>query len=449
MKTTVALVITVLIACATSPAAAASPEQIATARVRALAWLLAGQASDGSWRSAVGAEVVTTATAVDALRAAGVTTYPYAAGIAWLGNARPSSVDGLARQIAALQPAGVDVAPAAARLAQWRNRALAWGAYDNFDSSFPDTTLAIGALRLAGPEFSEADVTTALCVVLNAQKTGDATVAGSWSWMPAVPFVFGTTPSAASAVGSAAIPTALNVLEIAAIGAAKGWTSRSCGPTYQFATVTTTGLNWLVAFRRNADGGFGEAGTSRVFDTAMVYRALAMLRPADPAISAALDFLIARQSPDGSWNADALQTAAVVVVLGTPPAPLIDTDGDGIPDAVEVLLGKNPSVADSRWAARSGVNPVGGGTRAPSLAPVTTIPAVVLAPPAGDGDLNGDGVVDAADVAIAERIALGVLTPTAAHLSHGDIAPATTPDGVIDVADVARIRRRALGLEGP
>ncbi|WP_051338757.1 hypothetical protein [Sulfuricella denitrificans] len=66
---------------------------------------------------------------------------------------------------------------------------------------------------------------------------------------------------------------------------------------------------------------------------------------------------------------------------------------------------------------------------------------------APDGDLNGDGIVDVADVALAERMALGLVTPTADQLVHGDVAPSGTPDGVIDAADVARIRRKALGLE--
>jgi len=63
-----------------------------------------------------------------------------------------------------------------------------------------------------------------------------------------------------------------------------------------------------------------------------------------------------------------------------------------------------------------------------------------------DGDLNADGVVDVADVALAERIAIGLVTPTANQLLHGDVAPAGG-NGTIDIADVARIRRKALGLE--
>ncbi len=64
-----------------------------------------------------------------------------------------------------------------------------------------------------------------------------------------------------------------------------------------------------------------------------------------------------------------------------------------------------------------------------------------------DGDLNGDAVVDTADVLLAQRIALGLVTPSASQLAHGDVAPAGAPDGVINAADIARIRRKVLGLE--
>lgn len=62
-----------------------------------------------------------------------------------------------------------------------------------------------------------------------------------------------------------------------------------------------------------------------------------------------------------------------------------------------------------------------------------------------DGDINGDAVVDAADVLLAQRIALGLITPTLSQLAHGDCAPAVG-DGVIDAGDLARIQTKALGL---
>jgi pseudomonalisin len=70
--------------------------------------------------------------------------------------------------------------------------------------------------------------------------------------------------------------------------------------------------------------------------------------------------------------------------------------------------------------------------------------------PPHDGDINGDGVVDAADVMLAEQITLGLLTPTANQLAHGDVAPLVNgvpaPDGKVDVSDVLIIERKALGL---
>lgn len=62
-------------------------------------------------------------------------------------------------------------------------------------------------------------------------------------------------------------------------------------------------------------------------------------------------------------------------------------------------------------------------------------------------NLNGDSVVDVADVALAGRFALGLAVPSATQMAHGDVAPAGNPDGVTDAADVARIRGKALGLE--
>ena len=68
---------------------------------------------------------------------------------------------------------------------------------------------------------------------------------------------------------------------------------------------------------------------------------------------------------------------------------------------------------------------------------------VVGTPLQANGDLNGDGKVDAADVHLAERIAVGLIVPSTSQLQRGDI----NGDGVINAADLGRIRRKALGLD--
>jgi hypothetical protein len=72
-----------------------------------------------------------------------------------------------------------------------------------------------------------------------------------------------------------------------------------------------------------------------------------------------------------------------------------------------------------------------------------------------DGDVaplgNRDGMVNVGDALVALRFALGLETPTAEDIEHGDIAPLDSqglpnPDGVINVGDALVILRIALGL---
>lgn len=94
-----------------------------------------------------------------------------------------------------------------------------------------------------------------------------------------------------------------------------------------------------------------------------------------------------------------------------------DTDGDGFDDGQEVSFGSDPL---------DGVN----------------TPA--------NGDVNEDGLVNAGDVVLVSRIAMGLLTPTATQLVRADVAPQNggvpSPDGDINAADVLLVTRKVLGL---
>ncbi len=59
-------------------------------------------------------------------------------------------------------------------------------------------------------------------------------------------------------------------------------------------------------------------------------------------------FLLTEQqkSGDGSWNDDPLATA--MALASFPDIVLPDSDGDGLPDAIETALGSNPYVSDSQ-----------------------------------------------------------------------------------------------------
>lgn len=96
---------------------------------------------------------------------------------------------------------------------------------------------------------------------------------------------------------------------------------------------------------------------------------------------------------------------------------LMDTDNDGFNDDIELIAGSNP--------------------------------LDILSTPA-DGDINQDGSVNTIDLLLATQIALGLKTPTANEMLHGDVAPLNTgvpdPDGMFNAADLLLIQRKVFGL---
>lgn len=63
------------------------------------------------------------------------------------------------------------------------------------------------------------------------------------------------------------------------------------------------------------------------------------------------------------------------------------------------------------------------------------------------GDVNGDGLVDVADVALVQRHVLGLSTLDAEQISSADLSPPGAPDGQLGVADLEAIVREVLQLD--
>jgi hypothetical protein len=301
--------------------------------------------------------VQTTAAVLEAMQNAGIGKGgTYSAGVSWLVNAEPASVDGLARKIKALQVAGRNIAPSLSRLMSLRNSSsrYIWGVYAGFETGFPDTPLALSAVK-AGNSGAYPDRTqllaTTYCEILPSQNAD-----GSW------PYVEPATASPAASLSGAIIPTAYTLIELVSISAATAGFTYSCGTTYNLASAMTNGANWLLT-RKNADGGFGESGQSAVLETALAYLALQAVRPADTALPAARDYLLigaGKPRADGSWAGDPLQTALALKTL--PATVLADTVGNGIPDAVKTALGISTAASAARdvmpgnGQAQSGLN---------------------------------------------------------------------------------------------
>src|SRR3569623_644809 len=483
--------------------------EIDAARVKGLAYLFQSQKGDGSWSANDTLKVQTTATEQEALIHAGIITgQTYGAASAWLANAETASVDSTARKIAALAGTGMNMKPYAQALLTARSASdrQAWGAYPQYGVSFPDTPLGIEAVRLSG--YSYANQSTELknaveCEIMPSQRA-EASGKG-WSYMPRI-----TTGETISMSASALLPTASTLLEVAKLSNTNNWISLYCqGVTYNLGTVLNNGVTYLLT-KQNADNGFGENGVSTPMQTALVYLAIQAVNAAHPALAPAQDYLLigaGQQSADGSWGGDPLSTALVLKTLpALSPNTLTDTDHDGVPDEIELALnnGSSSTSADGRdaqapgngqslpgvnstllaatlrylhpmnplqlspagapsYAITNGMLPPGiamDGTGVLSGTPTqigtfsfsysaangtAALAQLVVNPP--DGDLNDDGQVDVADIALLERIELGLATATPLQQVSADVSPAGAPDNVIDLADLQRLKRMALGLE--
>jgi hypothetical protein len=104
-------------------------------------------------------------------------------------------------------------------------------------------------------------------------------------------------------------------------------------------------------------------------------------------------------------------------------APIVDSDGDGLSDATEAVLGTDPNNADTDG---DGLADGAGG-----IVPLAALPGGV------DGD--GDGFVDGEQD-------LGT-DPTQSNI--GDIAPLGSPDGQINAGDLVVMIRLVTGFELP
>jgi hypothetical protein len=324
--------------------------EIDAARVKGLAYLFKAQKGDGSWFTHDSLKVQTTATALEALTNAGIRSgKTYGAAGAWLANTETASIDSTARKIAALAGTGMNMKPHAQALLAFRTLSdrQVWGAYPQYGMSFPDTPLAIAAIRSSGYSYAGQanEVGNAVaCEILPSQRAG-----GGWSYTRAA------TLEPTGIGSSALMPSAITLLEIATLKTINGWASISCsgGSSYNLSTILNSGVAYLLT-KQNADNGFGENGVSTPLQTALAYLAIQAVNAGHPAIPLAQDYLLTgagQQSPDGSWSGDPLATALVLKTFPTLSTnALIDGDQDGVPDVIEVALnnGTSPTQADGK-----------------------------------------------------------------------------------------------------
>lgn len=328
IRTTLKVCLSSLALVTAASASTPTATQINTSRANGLVWLYKNQQGDGSWSSASGLQVQSTSAVLDAFMNAGIKSgQTFWSGLSVLANARPSSADGRARQLATLSRAGEDTSALAQKLiAQATASGQAWGTLPGYSASVADSALAASALIAAAS--SAPNYNTLVCsVFVSGQRSG-----GGWSYLG------NPTGAISNAATAGIVPTAYAILALKQI-AGLGYSSFSCsGTTYTTATLMGNGVTFLKT-KLNADGGFGEAGVSGALETALAYQAIQAASPNDNALGNAQGYLVASQKADGSWASDPLQTG---LVLQTYPATtLVDTANDGMPDVVKAGLNLN------------------------------------------------------------------------------------------------------------
>jgi len=367
-------------------ALAALPAQasVDTARANGIMWLVQAQKGDGSFVGLRGLEVQSTAAAVEAMQAAGLTRSPhYARALSWLANAPGGSLDARAWQTTALASAGRDATGIAGGIRDERNTRFAsaggllsgatWGSYPGYGANMIDTALGYGALRSAAVSYSgdAADRrATVLCNILPAQLTTSP-------WSGAWPHALSQNGQPVHASAGSLAATAFVLYELKRQMQTNRIPSGSttCNANTAPASINTAMTNartWLIA-QANSNGGFAERNpqngnleASAPVTTALAIRALALFAAegdtaATTAVANARNWLVTQQNADGSWRGDPFVTARVLAALpAAAGAQLTDSDQDGLTNVVEQRLGTNTLVADAQGQLAPNANAVPG-----------------------------------------------------------------------------------------
>lgn len=355
------------------------------ARAKGLKWLVTTQKGDGSFSGLQGLDTQSTAAAVEAMAAGGMTKSPqYGRAVSWLANAPGGSLDSRAWQAMTLAAAGRDATAIAGGIRDERNTAVAkagvittgvalWGPFPGYTASLPDTALGFGALRSAGVAYANdtVDLTvTVLCNTLPAQLT-TSPWNGSW------PYALPQNGQPAHAVNGSLAATALTLFELKKQRQANRFVGgTACAKTSPGAIDSgmASAKTWLHA-QANGNGGFAERNpqsgaleTSSPVATTLAIRALALFAAegdttAGAAVANAQSWLVGQQNTDGSWGGDPFVTARVVAAFpAASGAQIADADNDGLTDVVEQQLGTQIAQADAQTRLATNGNAVAGMT---------------------------------------------------------------------------------------
>ncbi|MBW2738076.1 MAG: terpene cyclase/mutase family protein [Deltaproteobacteria bacterium] len=261
------LLLGVFICCAQTDARAGLSE--------AAAYLEIIQNFDGSWGSDPSTIYFETTEVVKTLYFLGKTGNAYQRGVNFVTNHQIGGVEDHARKIDAIKPAGRDTTYDVNTILGAQNSDGGFGFDSDYGSNVYHTAFALSAIHTAG--ISNPTVTSsAVNFIISRQEANGS---------------FGLSADHDSIYLTALVALAL--------------TDHS-----GTSSAVDSAVNWLLT-KQNPDGGFGET-VSSIFETSCVSMLLCKVRPDLQETRDSLDYLIASQEPNGSFDNDPYQTAVAV-----------------------------------------------------------------------------------------------------------------------------------------
>ncbi|WP_020405328.1 putative Ig domain-containing protein [Hahella ganghwensis] len=329
--------IAVISAVANVSLAAPTTTQLEAARDKSLAYLIQHQNGDGSWGSSPQEKVRLTSAALDALNKYEINGLVYRRGINWLANADTYSTDSLARKMTSLARAGITSDKNTSQLMERAtvfNGVKTWGPLNDYQFSTIDMVLALQALYTSAPSI---DISDELEFIQSRRNPYPETSSAGGGWGP-------TDQTYGKISKSKVYPTAQFLLAYSEIGG-DYWLSKSA----------RKGTLWL-AMQQKPTGAISEWDQEAPLITALSVQVFGEAIKVPGAYSTVftaydlgLDYLVSRQAADGSLDNNLFATALAAQAWFNTPQTLSDSDGDGIPDSVEGVIGTNPNTADTDY----------------------------------------------------------------------------------------------------
>lgn len=326
---------------------------------KGLGFLLSQQQADGRWQQGSDA-IRTTTTVLDTLRHHHINSMEFKRAVIWLANHPGENVESLSRQIAVLGKTPGIPFPLLKKLKKlrrtvafklgdkWKN-SYTWSVKPRFQATLMDTALGGMAIMQSGStdDWLDSPYYAYLFQALQHTDTpGNFTDPTGHGWGYADIFHGKKTPEKV-------LPTAYATRFMhSVIVRYKGPAALEKHYLPHYGNYAKSGALWLMS-QQQASGAITDTPNLAIYETAealITLQAFTQFHPEPLAFADTLkkgrDFLIQQMADNGSWENNIFITALVVKALDTEGVTLQNSDGDFLPDSLEVMLGRNPKAYD-------------------------------------------------------------------------------------------------------